>query len=328
MLQQTIAFFAMTIQHWRAVSSILMDIQQLKAFAEVVRRGSFAAAARSLDVAPSAITRAVATLENELGARLLNRTTRQVSLTDAGANYLGRIVPLLADLDDASDAVRERTGELRGTVRITASVGFGEAVIVPLMPTLHQAHPGLDFDLLFTDAVVDLVAQRVDLALRLGPSVNGSLVGLQLRPVRYRVVASPDYLKSHGTPRVPADLADCQCLRFPMPGFRSSWHFRQDPGSPGAEAVPQETVSVGGWFVASSSSALRQAVLQGIGPALLADWLVDADIASGRLVDLFPGLEASAGQFDSAVWLLYPERKHMPRRVRATVDFLKDALRP
>jgi DNA-binding transcriptional LysR family regulator len=300
-----------------------MELQQLKAFVEVVRRGSFAAAARALAVAPSAVTRAVAGLEDELGARLLNRTTRQLTLTEAGAAYVQRISPLLAELDEAADDVRERTCELRGSVRVTASVGFGQAVLVPLMPALHEAHPGLDVEAVLTDAVVDLVAQRIDLALRLGPAVDGSLVGLPLRPVRYRVVASPAYLQRHGRPRTPADLADCACLRFPLPGFRSAWRFRP-LGEAQAEA---EAVSVGGWFVASSATALRRAALEGLGPALLADWLIDGDVARGRLVDLFPGLEASAGQFDSAVWLLYPAREHLPRRVRAMVDFLKGALR-
>jgi DNA-binding transcriptional LysR family regulator len=306
-----------------AATLAAMDLQQLRSFLEVVRLGSFAAAARALDVAPSAVTRAVAALEEELGARLLNRTTRQVSLTEAGARYVERARPVLQELDEAGEDLREQTGELRGTVRVTASVGYGQAVLMPLMPALHRAHPGLQIDLLLTDAVVDMVAQRIDVALRLGPSVDSSFIGMRLRPVHYRVVASPAYLAAHGRPRVPADLVDCACLRFPLPGFRSEWRFRAH-GATGDATV--ESVSVGGWLVASGSSALRRGALEGLGPAMLPDWLVDTDVAQGELVDLFPGVEASASAFDSALWLLYPAREHLPRRVRAFVDFARSAL--
>lgn len=296
-----------------------MDIQQLRVFAEVARRGSFAAAARRLNVAPSATTRAVASLESALGVRLLQRTTRQVSLTEAGADYLQRVERVLHELDAAADAVREHGGEVRGTVRITASVGFGQAMLAPLLPALRRRHPGLSLDLLLTDAVVDLVAQQVDVALRLGPALDSSLVGMRLRAVHYRVVASPGYLRRHGRPRVPDDLSRCDCLRFSLPGFRSAWTLRDAQGL--AQSVP-----VSGWLVSSTAPALHRAALDGLGVALLADWLVDPDIESGRLVDLFPRHEATATDFDSAVWLLYASRAHLPGRVRAVVDFLKGAL--
>lgn len=305
-----------------------MDVQQLKVFAEVARRGSFAAAARHLDLAPSAVTRAVAAVEAQLDARLLQRTTRQVSLTEAGAEFLQRIDRVLHDLDAAVDAVHERSGELRGNVRITASVGFGQAVLVPLLPALHKRHPGLTLELMLTDAVVDLVAQQVDLALRLGPSIDSSMIGFRLCPVRYRVVASPAYLRRHGRPRMPADLANCECLRFPLPGFRTAWTFRELPSAkagPGAEPPATQTVHVSGWMVASTSLALHRAALDGLGPAMLADWLVDPDLTAGRLVNLFPRHETSATDFDSAVWLLYASRSHLPARVRGVVEFLKEA---
>lgn len=168
-----------------------MDIQQLRTFVEVVHQGSFAAAARLLDLAPSAVTRSVAALEEELGVRLMQRTTRKLSLTDAGAAYYEQVRGVLEGLERASDEARATTGEVRGTVRITTSVGYGQAVVVPLLPALHERHPGLEIDLLLTDAIVDLVSERVDLALRLGPVMDSSLVGLRLAPTRYCVVASP-----------------------------------------------------------------------------------------------------------------------------------------
>lgn len=293
-----------------------MDIQQLRTFAEVVHLGSFAAAARRLGLAPSVVTRSVAALEESLGVRLMHRTTRKLSLTDAGAAYCEQVREVLERLDRAADEARATSGEVRGTVRVTTSVAFGQTVLVPLLPALHESHPGLEIELLLNDAVVDLVAERVDLAVRLGPPLDSSLIGAQLATVRYRVVASKAYMARHGRPRVPADLADCACLRLPLPGYRNHWRFRDGAGA-------LQSVDVKGWLVLSTALALHRATLDGLGPALLPDWLVDGDVSAGRLVDLFPEHEVTAAQFDSAVWLLYASRTWLPRRVRAVVDFLK-----
>ena len=297
-----------------------MDLQHLRTFLEVVRQGSFAGAARVLDLTPSTVTRTVATLEEALGARLLQRTTRKLALTGAGAVYLERVRPLLEELDRAAEELHASTGEVRGTVRVTSSVAYGQTVLVPLLPGLHAAHPGLDIDLLLSDAVVDLVSQRIDVAVRLGPPIDSSLVGMRLRPVRFRVCASPAYLRKHGRPRKPADLAQCDCLRFPLPGYRSQWSFRDREGR-------SEVVAVRGWLVMSTALALHRAALDGLGPVLLGDWLIDADVAAGRLIDLFPRHEASATNFDTAAWLLYASRERVPGRVRAFVDFVASRLK-
>jgi DNA-binding transcriptional LysR family regulator len=298
-----------------------MNLEHLRTFVEVVRQGSFAGAARALNLDPSKVTRAVAGLEGELGVRLLQRSTRQLALTEGGEAYLAQVSPLLTELDLATEQLRAGSGQLRGLVRLTASVAFGQTVLVPLLPRLHQQHPGLELELLLSDAVVDLVTQRVDIALRLGPAVDSSLIGQRLRSVRFRVVASPAYLKRQGRPRRPADLANCACLRFALPGYRTQWRFRAEP-----EATVEE-VPITGWLVASTALALRQAALDHLGPALLADWLVDADLREGRLVDLFPKLEATATQFDSAVWLLYAAREpQLPQRVRAVLALLRERL--
>lgn len=298
-----------------------MDLAHLRTFVEVVRQGSFAGAARALDLDPSKVTRAVAALEAELGVRLLQRSTRRTTLTEGGASYLSRIGPLLSELDLAAEQLRSGSRELRGLVRLTATVAFGQAVLVPMLATLHARHPALEVELVFSDAVLDLVAHRIDLALRLGPSVDGSLVGHRLRDLRYRVVASPGYLHQHGRPKDPADLARADCLRFPIPGFRTRWCFRAEPGGRVQE------VAVGGWLVASPALVLRQAALDGLGLALLSDWLVGEDLRTGRLVDVFPHLEATATHFDSAVWLLATARsQQLPLRVRAVRDLLLEKL--
>jgi DNA-binding transcriptional LysR family regulator len=298
-----------------------MDIRDLKIFVEVVRHGSFAAAARQLDMAPSMVTRSIAALEEEVGVRLMQRTTRKLSLTQAGEGYHEHMLGVLEALEQANAELSEHAEQPKGSVRITASVAYGQTVLMPLLPALHDLHPELEIDLLLSDEVIDLVAERIDIALRLGPAQDSSLIGMQLAPVRYHVCASPDYLARHGTPRVPADLADCNCLRFPLPGFRTEWHLRAPDGS-------VETVEVHGWLVASTALALHRAALDGLGPVLLADWLVGPDLAAGRLVDLFPEHEASATDFDSAVWLLYASRAHLPRKLRVAVDFLRERLGP
>ena len=298
-----------------------MDIQQLRTLMEVVHHGSFAGAARQLNVAPSMVSRAVAAIESDLGVRLLQRTTRRLALTDAGKTYVDQVSHALSALDSANDTARASAGEVRGTVRVTASVAYGQTVLVPLLKRLHQRHPQLQVELLLTDAVVDLVADRVDVAVRLGPPTDSSLVGLQLAPVRYHVCASPAYLAHHARPRTPSDLSQCDCLRFPLPGYRTQWKFRKPQGEPFA-------VDVRGWLVLSTALALHRAALDGLGPVLLGDWLVASDLAQGRLIDLFPEHEVTATDFDSAVWLLYVSRTHVPNPVRAMVDFIKAELAP
>jgi len=193
-----------------------MDIQHLKVFIGVVQQGSFAGAARQLDLTPSAVTRAVAALEATLGARLLQRTTRKVALTEAGAAYLERVRPLVEDLDRAGEELHAHSGQVRGTVRVTASVAYGQTALVPLLPALHAAHPALEVDLLLSDTMLDLVAQRIDVALRLGPAVDSSLIGVQLRPVRFRVCASPAYLRPAAPAGGPGPL---RMLALPTAGL-------------------------------------------------------------------------------------------------------------
>ena len=296
-----------------------MDIEQLRTFVRVVELGSFAAAARHFAIAPSMVTRSIAALEHELALRLFQRTTRRLSLTEAGTAYYEEVHGALDAVDRAADVARATETEVGGPVRVTSSVAFGQTRLLPLLAALHGTHPAIRIDLVLTDTTLDLVAERIDLAVRHGPDVDSSLVGVRLADVRFRVVASPAYLARHGRPAEPAELGGRECLRLPLAGFRTLWSFRTADGE--ADAVP-----VDGWLVVSTALALHRAALSGLGPAMLADWLVDDDLASGRLIDLFPQHEVSATGFDSAVWLLYPSRAYVPRRVRVVVDALRQGL--
>jgi DNA-binding transcriptional LysR family regulator len=170
-----------------------------------------------------------------------------------------------------------------------------------------------------TDGVLDLITEKIDVAVRLGPRIDSGLIGTQLMRTRYRVCASPDYLRVAPRLRVPSDLSDHSCLLFPYPGFRSHWRFRAKGG-----AVIE--VPVNGAVTISNALALHRAARDGLGPVLLADWLVGEDLRNGRLVDLFPRFEATATDFDTAAWLLYPSRTYVPRKVRAFIDFLKSSM--
>ncbi len=302
-----------------------MDLNALRLFVAAARELSFAAVAQERDLNPSSVSRSIAQLETQLGLRLFHRTTRTMSLTEAGELYLARVAAIIDELDAAEEQARLVSTTPTGTLRLTASVAFGERVIVPLLPDFRARYPELKLELLFTDANLDLVGEGVDLALRLGPRPGGELVATRLFDTAYRVVASPDYLAGHAPIRRPADLAAHDCAVFALPAFRSAWRFRERGGGAGAAV---QTVPVSAHAMVSSALSLRSIVLGGGGPALLADWLIGDDIRAGRLVDVLPAFEATAAGFDSAAWLAYASRSYLPRKVRVTVDYLKARLSP
>ncbi|MFZ4687562.1 MAG: LysR family transcriptional regulator [Hyphomonadaceae bacterium] len=267
----------------------------------MARRGSFAAVARDHDIEPSQVSRAISQLEADLGFRLFQRSTRRLSVSEAGALYLQRAETLLEGLDAARSDALAISAEPAGMLRLTTSVAFGAVKIVPLLRAFQARYPKVALDLLFTDSTLDLVADRVDLAIRLAPTVRADVITSKLMDVRYRVVASPEYVMSAGALDTPDALTQRRCLLFDQPAFRKAWRFRD------AHCNIVE-VTVAGDLLFTSAYALFAAVKEGLGPALLPDWLVAKDILERRLVDLTPRHEASASNFDSAAWLLYPSR--------------------
>lgn len=293
-----------------------MDTRDLALALDVAEHGSLAAAARARGIDPSSASRVVAALEARLGMRLFQRSTRRLAPTEEGAAYLARVAPLLEGLERA----REEAGggsAPRGTLRLTASVAYGARRLVPRLAALRAAMPAVSLDLVLADANLDLVAERVDLAVRLAPAPAGDLISSRLHATRYRVCAAPGWVAAHGRPTAPEALSGVDCVRSTVPGHRDAWAFRPR-GSRAAISVP-----VSGPVTISSALALHEAARAGLGPALLADWLIGDDLAAGRLVDLFPEHDAAATRFDTAAWLLYPSRSHLPAKVRAAIDLLR-----
>ncbi len=298
-----------------------MDIEALRIVTLVAQQGSFAAAARVLTVDPSSVSRTVAAVEADLGLRLFQRSTRSLSVTEEGEVYLARLVPLLEELDHAQDDARAVSRHPAGPVRLTTSVAFAHTCVVPHLADFTSRYSNISLEILPSDANLDLLANSIDLAIRLAPAPAGDLISTKLLDTRYRVVASPDYLANSDLLSVPADLQHHNCLRFALPDFRTRWRFRT------AGEAPIE-VPVSGNVIIANALSLRLAALDGLGPALLAGWLVNDDIAAGTLVDVFPDLECTATEFNTAAWVLYPSRSYLPRKVRVTIDFFRAVLKP
>lgn len=296
-----------------------MNLVALDYFRAVAQSGSFAAVAKDRDLDPSTISRAIAALEDELGVRLLQRTTRSLSLTEAGNLYLARIDPLLEELHRAGAEAANINAEPRGVLRLTASVAFGTLQIAPLLRAFTARYPGLKLECLFTDANLDLVAERIDLAIRLAPAIAGDLIAVKLISTRYHVVASPEYLQSAPPVQTPADLAQHRSLLLALRAYRSSWKFQDALGA-------TEEIAVDGDVVMSTPLALRAAALAGGGLTLLSNLLIADDLREGRLVDVFPELRATATTFDTGAWAVYPSRAFLPNKVRVMIDFLKHCL--
>lgn len=294
-----------------------MELQALQIFVEVVRRGSFAAVARDRGVDPSTVSRAVATLEQQLSLRLLQRSTRRLALTEAGRVYYDRVEPLMDELEQAGQEAADLGAGPRGILRIAAPVSFSQLNLVPLLPELARAHPELGFELLLTDARLDLLAERIDVAVQLGALEDSSLIAIRLGHMVARVCASPEYLRRRGHPRTPQELAEHDCLLLDMPGFSDVWRFRSRDGD-------VAEVQVTGRLRTSNAIALKQCALDGMGIILQGRWIVGRELRDGSLVDLFPECDTTASTAASAdAWLVYPSRSYLPLKVRVFIDFLR-----
>ena len=296
-----------------------MDLTALKMFVAIAQRGNFAAVAREYDADPSTVSRTIANLEEELGVRLFQRTTRSVTLTESGEVYRSHIEPLLEDIEIALDEALAVGALPKGTIRITASMAFGQFCLTPLLPRMRGQFPDLAVELVLTDTPLDLVAERIDLAIRLGNRAGGNVVSERLFDNRYRICASPGYLAKHGPIRQPQDFVSHNCLMMRSGAPDNVWIVRTPGGS--VEEIP-----VSGDIVISSVMALRQCALEGLGPVMLIDWMVREDIRSGQLIELLPGHEVSGAHSRTSAWLIYPSARYLPLKTRVAIEFLRQGL--
>jgi len=286
----------------------------MRLFTEVVDSGSFSAAGRRLGMAASSVARGIGGLENQLGARLLNRTTRKLGLTEAGRLYHERSKRILAEVEEARLSVTQLEAAPRGTLRLNVPVVFGRLHVAPILPDFLALHPALRVDLAMTDAFVDLVEEGVDLAIRIGELEDSSLIARRLAPNRRVLCASPDYLARHGVPTAPADLSEHNCLMYKQQN-RSVWRLRN--------AGQIHEIKVTGSLVANNADVLHVAALDGVGLTLLPIWLVGRDIQRGALKIVLADYQVSPGALDTNIYAVFPHNRHLSAKVRAFVDFLR-----
>ncbi len=296
-----------------------MELSSLKILIDVARLGSFAEAARKHDKDPSSISRTIASIEKNLSIALFKRSTRVLSLTEAGAQYVRAIEPLVSELDLAADVAQSHLTSPHGLLTLTASNAFGQQCILPLMPEFCARYPDIDIDLRFTDANLDLLSENIDLACRLTPDFTSDLIGVKLFPTQYQICASPGFLAQHEHIEHPSEISKANYIAINLQHYRNRLIVKSNSS--------QEIIATQPHIMVSSAIALKECLLQGLGYGLAADWLVKDDIEAGRLVSIFPTLQITATDFSTAAWLLYPSRRYLPAKTRVLIEFLKEHLR-
>ncbi|HEU4406964.1 MAG TPA: LysR family transcriptional regulator [Polyangiaceae bacterium] len=285
-------------------------LSAIAAFVRVAEAKSFTAAGKRLGLSPSAVSRAVARLEERLGVRLLHRTTHHLRLTDEGASYHERCVAILEALDDAERDVQRHRSEPRGRLRVDAPVDFGQTVLAPAVPEFLARHGALAIDLSLRDHFIDPIAEGVDVLVRMAELKESGLVSRRLGGCRTLTVASPAYFAERGRPRTPADLREHRCLGYLSQGRPLPWRFRAEGGE--ATFVPH-----GRWNT-NSGPALRRAALAGVGLVSLFEFTVAPEVRAGELEIVLEAYEPPP----TPIYAVYPERRLVAQKVRAFVDFL------
>jgi DNA-binding transcriptional LysR family regulator len=288
---------------------------EMRAFVAVIDAGSFVRAADALDLSKTAVSRLVSDLEARLGTRLLHRTTRRLSLTPEGEVFLERCRSLLEGVESAEAELSTHAGEAVGQLRVNVPVTFGLLHLAPLWPAFMALHPRVMLDITLSDRLVDLVDEGYDLAVRIAQLQTSSLVSRQLTSTRLVLCASPDYLRRHGTPAQPSDIAQQSVISYTLLATGDQWAFQGPQGPVSVKVSPRMRTNSGDTCCA--------AALQHQGIVLQPTFLVGPHLASGALVEILPAYRS----LDLGVHAIYPTRKHLTPKVRALIDFLVDAFR-
>lgn len=288
--------------------------QEMRVFATVVDGGSFVAAADTLEMSKAAVSRHVAELESRLNVRLLHRTTRRLSLTKEGEVFFARCKDLLAGVEEAEAELREHSGQVVGVLKVTAPVSFGVLRLAPLWGGFLAAHPQLELAITLSDRLVDLVEEGLDMAVRIGRLSSSSLVSRRLASTQLVLCASPTYLKKHGKPLEPADLASHSVLAYSLLVMGDTWQFEGPDGKVPVKVHPRMHTNNG--------DTCRAAALDHQGIILQPTFLVGDDLRTGRLVEVMPEYRS----VELGIYAMYASRKHVPLKVRLLIEYLALAL--
>lgn len=289
-----------------------MDIVAgMKVFVAVVDAGSFAAAAQRLDMSRAMASKYVAALEDHLGTRLLNRTTRRLSLTEAGTAFHERSVQILADIAEAEQVAGHMAAEPRGTLRVTMPLAYGLHRLGPVIAAYASRYPGVKLDLSLSDRKIDLIEEAYDVAIRIGRLPESGLIARKLGEVQGVIVGSPDYLQRFGIPQTPRDLANHVCLGYSLANSSDEWQLQR-----GSEK--SIGVRVAGQIRADNGDILRLIALAGSGLIFQPWFIIEEDVRAGRLVRVLPDYASPK----LGIYALYPSRRHLSAKVRTFVDFV------
>ncbi|MBX3455655.1 LysR family transcriptional regulator [Ferrovibrio sp.] len=293
-------------------------LSELECFVRVVEQGGFTAAAKTLRITPSAVSKLLARLEDRLGARLLQRTTRRIALTTEGRIYYEQAREILSELAAADASIGGSEREPRGQLRVCLPHGFGMAQIVPLIPDFRARYPNVDLLINFTDHNVDLVSEGYDAGLRLMDTGEERLIARKLADYTRLICAAPSYIEGHGLPKHPRDLAGHRMLLSSSTDLLNRLPIRREDGG-------TEFITLPGAIATNSSDALYRFLRAGLGLAYASDFAVHTDITQGRLITV---LDTWLAPQTWPIYVVYPERKHLAAKVRAFVDFLAERFSP
>ncbi|MCG6938504.1 MAG: LysR family transcriptional regulator [Gammaproteobacteria bacterium] len=289
-----------------------MDVMlSMAVFRRVVEAKNFSAVARECNMSQSTVSKHIAALEERLGTKLLNRSTRSLKLTEAGKEYYHHCIRILNDFQEAEASVGKGKIKPTGTLRINTSAAFGRTFILPYLSEFLEQYPEINVELLFDDDYVDLVKEGIDLAIRIGPLADSTLIARKLGSGPRVVVASPGYLVKHGRPKKPADLVEHDCLLYSLQKSPDRWYFN-------SLQEGEESVRVTGRLQASSPDAICDATLNGLGISVLHEWYVRKYLREGKLIMILKDYKLAA--YD--IHAVYPERKFVPQKVKSMIEFL------
>lgn len=283
----------------------------MELFVRVVETGSFSAVARQMDMTQPTVSKQLAALEQRLKTRLLNRSTRQLSLTEAGTSYYEACKRILDSVNEAEGNVGRLQGQFAGQLRINTSIALGQMYVATLVLKFQEQHPDLEIDLSLADRFVDVVEEGIDLAIRVGKLTDSSLVARRIGKARRLAIATHAYLKRHGMPKVPQDLAEHNCILYAYLSTGNEWMFRGPEG--------EIRVRVSGNFRANNGDAIRHAVLADHGIAVVPEWIVGGEVAAGRIKVILPDFEPTPMDISA----VYPSARHVSAKLRALIDFLQ-----